>query len=69
MASWLKESGLRSSSSFLFSIPVDPVRCGSSPFGLFGVLIPFLRFAPLLWRVDQRKVNPMSFLAFLVLRV
>jgi hypothetical protein len=25
-----------------------------------ALLIPFLRFLSLLWRVDQRKVNPVS---------
>jgi hypothetical protein len=67
MMSWSKECGLHSS-SLMFSIPVDPVRCGLSPFCLFDVLFPVLRFPLLLWRADQWKVKPVSFLVFLVLR-
>jgi len=57
---------------FLFSLVLNPRRSSNTwiePFCLFGVLVPFLRFPLLLWRVDQRKMNPVSFPAFLVLRV
>jgi hypothetical protein len=35
-------------------------------FGVVSLLIPFLRFPSLLWRVDQRRVNPVFFTHLLV---
>jgi hypothetical protein len=49
-------------SPLLFSIPVDPVRCGLSLSRVWCLLFFwFHSFDPcrFLWRVDQRKVNPM----------
>ena len=55
---------VRSYSSLLLLILVDPVRCGLIPFCLVDVLFSFSRFPPLLWRVDQWKVKPVSLLVF-----
>jgi hypothetical protein len=47
----------------LFSIPVNPVRCGLSPSLVWCLLLssfPSFNSCRLLWRVDQRKVNLVS---------
>ena len=56
---------------FFFSLALNPRRSSKmwiEPFFLFDVLFPIPQFPPLLWRMDQWKVKPVSFLAFLVLR-
>ena len=51
---------VRFCSFLVISIPVDPVRCGLSPFAclVFRFHIPW--FPLLLWWVNQRKVDPVS---------